>query len=220
MTEELKPPGGLKPAQLGVVLLGQVVASHAAATLTDLAGRGIISVTPSGEAGDWELGRVASRQRASLEQFEQALAGSLLSTPAPVLLSGLGDRLPDALQRFRDSVIKDAVHHGWLRRIGHERTPAGDEVSREARAFRGRLRSLKASGPAAAVAPYLPYAVVFGLTADEGLPLAGFAAAWVRACSELPGWRHEPVRRREQPIPNSSGLSDTYAAGAFIHGPF
>lgn len=219
MTEELKPPGGLKPAQLGVVLVGRVIASHAAATLADLAGRGIISVTPSGAAGDWELSRVPGRKRASLGQFEQALAGSLLSTSAPVLLSGLGDQLPDALGRFRDGVIKDAVHHGWLRRIGHARTPAGEELSNEARAFRGRLRHLKASGPAADMAACLPYAVVFGLAADVDLPLAGFAAAWGQACSELPGWRHEPAARREVPIPNSSGLSDTYGSG-LAPGPF
>jgi hypothetical protein len=219
MTEELKPPGGLKPAQLGVVLLGRVVASHAAATLADLAVRGIISVAPSGEAGDWELSRVAARKPAFLEQFEQALAGSVLPGPAPVLLSGLGDRLPDAVGRFRDSVIKDAVHHGWLRRFGHARTPAGDELRREARLFRGRLRSLKASGPAADFAACLPYAVLFGLAADEDLPLAGFAAAWSQACSALPGWRHEPAPRREQPIPNSSGLSDTYGSSV-APGPF
>jgi hypothetical protein len=221
MTEELKPPGGLKPAQLGVVLLGRVIASHAAATLTDLAVRGIIRVTPSGEAGDWELARVPARKRASLAPFEEALAGPLLSTSAPVLLSGLDGRLPDALDRFRASVIKDAVHRGWLRRIGHERTPAGDELGGQARAFRGRLRHLKASGPAVAIADYLPYAIVFGLAADEDLPLAGFAAAWGQACSALPGWRHEPTPRREQPIPNASTLSDTtYGWAAFNNGPF
>jgi hypothetical protein len=205
MTQE--PPGGLKPAQLGVVLLGRVIASHAAATLTDLAGRGVVSITPSGGAGDWELRRVLART--ALAPFEEALAGPLLTTSAPAALSGLDGRLPDALDRFRDSVIKDAVHHGWLRRIGHARTPEGDELSGEARAFRGRLRHLKASGPAATMATYLPYAIVFGLAADVDLPLAGFAADWVRACSALPGWRHEPAPHREQPIPNSSGLSDT-----------
>jgi hypothetical protein len=144
MTQE--PPGGLRPAQLGVVLLGRVIASHAAATLTDLASRGVVSITPSGDAGDWELRRVLART--ALPPFEEALAGPLLSASAPAALSGLDGKLPDALERFRDSVIKDAVHHGWLRRIGHARTPEGDGLSLEARAFRGRLRHLKASGPA------------------------------------------------------------------------
>jgi hypothetical protein len=216
MTEALKPPGGLKPAQLGVVLLGQVIASHAAATFADLAVRGIIRVAPSGvagdgAAGDWELSRVPARKQAPLEPFEAALAGPLLSASAPVLLSGLASRLPDALQRFRDSVIKDAVHRGWVRRIGHERTPAGDELGGQVSAFRGRLRHLKASGPAS-IAGYLPFAIVFGLAADEDLPLAAFADAWSQACSALPGWRHEPAPRREEPIQISSTLSDTYLA--------
>ena len=218
MTDDLEPPRGLKPAQLGVVLVGRVIASHASATLIDLAGRGTVSIAPAAAAGDWELRRVLART--ALPPFEEALAGTLLSTSAPVPLSELGGRLPDALERFKNSVIRDAVHHGWLRRIGHARTPAGEELSREAGAYRGRLRHLKASGPAAAFAGCLPYAVVFGLAADSGLPLAGFAAAWTQACSALPGWRHEPAPRREVPIPNSSGLSDTYASQANPYGPF
>src|SRR5690242_8761967 len=39
------PPEGLRPAQLGIVLLGRVIVGHASATLVDLAQRGLIGTT-------------------------------------------------------------------------------------------------------------------------------------------------------------------------------
>jgi hypothetical protein len=43
-SQALMPPEGLRPAQLGIVLLGRVIVGHASATLVDLAQRGLIGI--------------------------------------------------------------------------------------------------------------------------------------------------------------------------------
>ena len=45
------PPDGLRPGQLGVVLLGRVIVGDIAATLVDLAGREIVQVAEDQDAG-------------------------------------------------------------------------------------------------------------------------------------------------------------------------
>jgi hypothetical protein len=92
--------------------------------------------------------------------------------------------------------VRDAVHHGWLRRLHHhERTKAGEELADQLRVFRQELRSVRAErGPEILDGELLPYALHFGL-ATPGHPLARFAHAWVAAFAQLPEWR-APARWR------------------------
>ena len=39
-----RPPEGLRPAQLGIILVGRVILGHVSATLVDLAQRGVLSL--------------------------------------------------------------------------------------------------------------------------------------------------------------------------------
>ena len=42
--DSVTPPGGLRPAQLGIVAVGRVVLGHLSATLADLAQRGFLRI--------------------------------------------------------------------------------------------------------------------------------------------------------------------------------
>jgi hypothetical protein len=42
--KDLTPPGNLRPAQLGIVLVGRVILGHVTATLVDLAQRGFLRI--------------------------------------------------------------------------------------------------------------------------------------------------------------------------------
>jgi hypothetical protein len=42
--ESAQPPENLRPAQLGIVLLGRVILGHIGATLADLGQRGLIRI--------------------------------------------------------------------------------------------------------------------------------------------------------------------------------
>lgn len=57
MGVSLPPPADLRPAQLGVVLLGRVILGQIAATLVDLAQRGFIRIDqiPGDDDHDWLL---------------------------------------------------------------------------------------------------------------------------------------------------------------------
>jgi hypothetical protein len=49
------PPDGLRPGQIGVIMIGRVVIADIAATLVDLALRQVLRVEepPSGDTGPW-----------------------------------------------------------------------------------------------------------------------------------------------------------------------
>jgi hypothetical protein len=189
------PPDGLLPAQLGVVLLGRPVLGHAAATLVDLAERGFLQVTEDSSNG-WQLERLPTTHTPKSMQLASFEDGLLTCVPArgAVLLIELANEGAFALQRFAHHVVHDAVHHGWLRHLHHrQRTPEGERLLAEIRAYRTTLR--KASADEDGPSGRLPYALTFGLPNSDRLPLARFADKFVRACSDLPGWkRPEPIR--------------------------
>ena len=196
------PPEGLRPAQIGIVLVGRPVVGHAAVTLADVAERGFLQVTEiaDGPAGDWRLERPPRQSRphghAGLLPFEEALLDGLLPDGGESLLSGLTGQLASALRQFAHGLVRDAVHHGWLRHLHHDqRTAEGEQLAVQIRSFRSGLRHLKASGGEDAIAGHLSYALVFGLASRDRLPHARFAASWIRACSSLPGWRPAEVKR-------------------------
>lgn len=194
-TQQPTPPGGLRPAQMGVVLLGRVILGHAAVTLVDLAQRGFLRADEMGQGApsDWQI-EIATRSlpdgSSGLLSFEEALLGHLVRGTDRSLLSELTGQLAPALQRFKKDLIRDAAHHGRLRRLHrHERTPEGEQLAQGIRSFRAALRHLKASGGEDALDSYLPYALMFGLESRDRLPYERFVRSWVQACAGLPGWQ-------------------------------
>lgn len=206
-------PDGLRPAQLGVVLVGRPVLGHAAATLVSLARRGLVTAAEEKD-GTWRLDSARSKgarfegtrrepTRFEPARFESALLGGLPSEPVP--LSALPDELAPALRQFADALIKDAVRHGWLKRAHHDRrTSRGEDLAARTRSLRAALRRAKATGDEDTVGGLLEYALVFGLLRDSAVPLARFADAFNTACADLPGWR-QPAYKHE--FPDLGGFS-------------
>src|ERR1035437_5272529 len=120
---ELTAPQGLGPAQMGVLLLGRVTLGHAAATVTDLAERGILRAAETGDGADssWQFQRQTPRPRAAPLPFEEAFIKSLFHDSDKPMLSGLAERLGAIMHRFQKDLMADAVHHGWLRHLHHAR---------------------------------------------------------------------------------------------------
>jgi hypothetical protein len=195
-------PEGLRPAQMGIVLVGRPILGHAAVTLADLAERGLLQVAEiaEGPAGDWRLERPPRQSwpegHAALLPFEEALLDGLLPDGGKPLLSGLTGQLAPALRHFAHGLVRDAVHRGWLRHLHHDqRTPEGDQLAVQIRSFRSGLRHMKTSGGEDAITGHLSYALLFGLASGDRLPHARFAASWIRACASLPGWMPAEVKR-------------------------
>src|SRR5215471_8061701 len=124
------PPVDLRPGQLGVVLLGRVIVGDIAATLVDLAGRGLVDVAEDPERG-WLLGRspaAAEHERGGLAGFEALLVGGLPPV-RPADLAELARTYPKVMARARCELARDAVRRGWLRRVGRgQRTRQGQEL--------------------------------------------------------------------------------------------
>jgi len=193
-------PGGLRPGQMGVVVLGRVIMGDVAVTLVDLAQRGRVDVTESGDSdtatADW---MVAARSRPNqLPGYEQILLDGLADYDAPARLSVLAAEFSLVLGRVRTDLIREAVHSGWLRHWRHgQRTPQGEELARQLHAFRDELQQLKAEhGEDVLIRDWLPYALHFGLVSHDRIQLARFAWSWVDAFKGLESWSHAEPRLR------------------------
>jgi hypothetical protein len=179
--KDLTPPGNLRPAQLGIVLVGRVIRGHISATLVDLAQRGFLRIDEvKGQAGQvgqaWLLTdlRDQAADRNSLLRFEVTLLDGLFARQSTVRLPEIGEALIPTLNRFRAELSRDAVRHGRLGRSHRDQRPPPDErLLKEIHDFRRELRTLAASGRTEALAGLIPYAMIFGLgppaiTIDDG----------------------------------------------------
>lgn len=217
-------PDGLRPAQLGVVLVGRPVLGHAAATLVSLARRGLVTVEEAD--GTWRAGPAALGRRGELARFELALVDGLGAGPS--LVSELPDQVAPALRTFARDLVKDALHRGWLKHTHHDqRTTRGEDLAARTRTLRTALRRAKAAGDDAAIRERLEYALVLGQLAGSDLPLARFGAAFVAACADLPGWRHPDPPHRDSGGPYFSddewrgmGLGGAAILSSNLGGPF
>jgi hypothetical protein len=225
-------PENLRPGQLGVVMLGRVIMGDIAVTLVDLCVRDLIRVekVPGSDAGsDWLLRpRLASAPqhwRTSLLGYEETLLKGLSHQGETCHLSSLPGqaRLLDAT---RSAVVRDSVHHGWLRHLDHQkRTGEGEELARKIRGFQRQLRHFT-SGQGSRAVPdkLLPYALHFGYMARDDAPLVQFAHAWVEAFADLPGWRapepkHPEFDQVQGPLlTNDDSMSKDLASAAFLLG--
>jgi len=209
-SQALMPPGGLRPAQLGVLLLGRVILGHVSATLVDLDQRGLLGMDElsSSSGPDWLL-RDMREQAGSGEAlaFELALLDGLFARQPEVRLSEIGEVLIPAVNQFRAQLRRDTVRRGWLRRWdGGKRTRRGEELLRRIHDFRREMRMLAAGGDFEGLTALAPYAMIFGLLASPisliGAAEAGrnrpresevqwsqydrFAQSWLAVCAGLP----------------------------------
>lgn len=194
-------PEGLRPGQMGVVVLGRVIMGDVAVTLVDLAQRGRVDLSESRDSDhattDWMV--AATPRPDPLPGYEQILWDGLADYDEPARLSVLAAEFSLVLSKVRTELIGEAVHRGWLRHWRHgQRTPQGEELARQLRAFRGELHQLKAEqGEDVLVRDWLPYALHFGLVSCDRIHLARFARSWVDAFKGLDSWSHaEPRPRR------------------------
>jgi len=71
------PPGALRPAQLGVVLIGRVLPIHIGATVVDLASRGFLSMQiAADDSSSWRL-TISDRRPEDLLDCERTLLHGL-----------------------------------------------------------------------------------------------------------------------------------------------
>lgn len=205
------PPADLRPAQLGIVLLGRVILGHVAATLVDLAQRGFLRIDeiPGDDDHDWlltDLRGQAGTSR-SLLRFEASLLNGVFARQSVARVGEISKDLIPALNRMRRQLYRDAVRRGWLRRWHHgRRTPRGEQLLKQIQLFRRELRTLATSGDSATTAELAPYAIVFGLGGSPALSLQAentepaqrrqsavqwsqsdrFATSWLAICAGLP----------------------------------
>jgi hypothetical protein len=194
---------GLRAGQTGVVVLGRVIMGDIAVTLVDLIQRGLLAVEETADGGDWLLtplrGTAPRQKHGALLDYEKRLLDGLSEGGGESRLSSLADRFEKVLDETRKVLIREAAYQGWLRNLRHDqRTPKGEELAAQVRSFRRELRRLVAAGDQRALSgQLLPYALRFGLLADEQAPLVRFAHAWVRAFADLPGWAPPKPARPE-----------------------
>jgi hypothetical protein len=198
-------PGGLRPGQMSIVALGRVLMGDIAVTLVDLAQRGLVDVAEINDSDtattDWT---VAPGSRTDpLSDYEQTLLDGLADYDEPARLSLLAAEFSLVLSKVRTKLIREAVHRGWLMHWHHDqRTPEGEELARQLRAFRVGLRRLMAEqGADVLTRDWLPYALHFGLVPCDRIHLARFARSWVDAFKGLDSWSHiEPRSRRPDEV--------------------
>jgi hypothetical protein len=209
MGASLTPPADLRPAQLGIVLVGRVILGHLGATLVDLAQRGFLRIdeVPGDDERDWLLTdlRGPAGTGGALLRFEATLLDGLFAQRPVFRLSEIGQDLIPALNRARAQLRRDAIRQGWLRRWPHDRrTPQGEQLLKQIQAFRRDMRALMASGDSVGMG-LAPYAIVFGLrvpptvrfraedsktvqrreTEVNGSQTNRFTQAWIATCERF-----------------------------------
>ena len=170
------------------------------------------SVSAHCSKGDWIVtvaaGTATTRRRGGLPGYEQRLLYGLGRDSGETRLSSLATGLGDVLDATRKTLIRDGVHHHWIKHLRHDqRTAKGEQLAGQVRSFRRDLRWLVAGGDQRAfTGPLLPFAPRFGLPPETQVPLVRFAHAWVRAFARLPGWAAP-----EPPRPECSGDPPLFA---------
>jgi hypothetical protein len=174
----LVPPGDLRPAQLGTVLLGRVTLGHASATLIDLAWRGLLRIeaVQGPEGPDWRLtGLRRSADRGALLRFETALLDGVFSRQSPVRLVMLTETLIPALDKFRTELVPYMILFGLA-----------------AAAFRlpGPENALATRGPDDFAASWMTVCETFGRNTLASSASSSPGADFVHEWSAPPGHDH------------------------------
>ena len=160
----------------------------------------MLAVEETDEEGQarWMLcGQATGRKLGALLPYEKRLLEAVTDGGQRAALESLTARMPDVLDSVRQSIVHDAISHGWLHRFRHDqRTEAGDQMALRIRSFQRDLRKFATGlGQAGLNGRLLPYALHFGMIQGDQLPLARFPHSWVAAFAGLPGWHQPPAAR-------------------------
>jgi hypothetical protein len=191
LTEKLAPPEDLRPAQLGIILVGRVIVGHLGATLIDLCQRGFLRIDeiPGGDDAQWlltDLRRQAPGPGVPLVLFETVLLDGLFGSQTQARLPQAGPGLLPVIDRVRVELRRDAVRHGWLRRWRQDRrTERGEQLLRQIQGFRRVLRGRVLSG-AGVPAALAPYTMIFGLAAAPGVDAGIGGDVAIQRSGEIP----------------------------------
>jgi hypothetical protein len=212
---QLRCPGGLRPGQVGLLVLRRAIMGDIAVTAVDLVQRGFLAAEETSAGWTIRPLPVLNSARVGLLGYERHLIDGLTGHYPVAALPELRPLFGPTLAGVRAGLVREAVSRGWIHRWSHRAlTAAGERMAAELGGFERRLRDLKARDSESALATeLLPYALRYQLVSREQLPLARFTAAWAEAFADLPGWRPAAP---ERPEPSDRGLySPPLAAGLF-----
>ncbi|HEX5417598.1 MAG TPA: DUF2207 domain-containing protein [Chloroflexota bacterium] len=122
---EYKPPEGLRPAQLGLILDESADTLDVVATIIDLAVRGYLQIKEirtGGIAGlftskDWEFTRLTDKDTSALLPYEQeVLDGVFRSGTTTSTLSSLRNQFYKNLERAKSKLYDDSMRRKWFAR--------------------------------------------------------------------------------------------------------
>jgi hypothetical protein len=130
---EQRPPEGLRPALLSLLIHKRVGSREIAATVVDLAVRGYLYIEQQPASwgrwrGDWRLQRtrVVSPSDPPLAEYERVLFNALFAKGDSVLMSELKGRFWDSYKHVRDLIYSAPEAEGWFSgRADRERTEWG-----------------------------------------------------------------------------------------------
>ena len=114
---EFEPPGGLKPAQLGLILDESADTKDVTATIVDLAVRGYLTITDVPEMfgrHDWLLTQKQADPSALLP-YEATLLDGLFAGRQQVKISELKGKFQSTLQSAESQVYSDAMSRKFFR---------------------------------------------------------------------------------------------------------
>ncbi|MEJ2578879.1 MAG: DUF2207 domain-containing protein, partial [Kineosporiaceae bacterium] len=115
------PPDGVRPGELGTVLLGRATPLHITATIVDLAVREFLRIEEvrpdiGGPSTDWRLVRLTPAPVDQLREYERVLYEHLLPEGQDtVLLSSLKQHFLLQFQQVKALLEQDVADRGWFR---------------------------------------------------------------------------------------------------------
>ena len=117
---QFRPPGALRPAQLGLIVDERVEPVEVTATIVDLAVRGHLVITEEEERGglwnsrnDWKLTR-QPEPADELLPYERQLLEALFRDGDEVRVSDLKGSFASDYQQVRDAIYRDGTDRGWF----------------------------------------------------------------------------------------------------------
>lgn len=116
---EYRPPDGLRPAQLGLIIDERVDAVDVTATLVDLAVRGHLTIEEIQKSGwfrraDWELVRADPPPDDPLQGYEKELLDGLFQSRSTVEVSELKGTFASDYQRVEAAIYSDGQGRRWF----------------------------------------------------------------------------------------------------------
>jgi hypothetical protein len=117
---EFRPPDGLRPAQMGLLLDERADTLDVTATIVDLAVRGYLKITEIPKtwllgSADWELERLKPADPELLD-YERIVLTGLFGGDTTRRVSTLKNKFHSSLAKAKDALYADAVERQWFPR--------------------------------------------------------------------------------------------------------